>query len=39
MLQEHESKQKEMFTKHQNLLLDLISGHPALLNLRLGQLC
>ena len=27
MLQEHETKQKEMFTKHENSVLDLISRH------------
>ena len=27
MSQEHEAKQEEMFTKHEKLILDLISGH------------
>ena len=27
MLQEHETKQEGMFTKHEKLVLDLISGH------------
>ena len=39
MLQEHETKQEGMFTKHQKSALDLISGHQALLNQRLDQLC
>ena len=29
MLQEHEAKQEGMFTKHEKLVLDLISGHQA----------
>ena len=39
MLQEHETKQEEMFTKHEKLVLDLISGHQALLQQKLDQLC
>ena len=39
MLQEHETKQEEMFTEHENSVLDLISGHRALLKQRLDQLC
>ena len=39
MLQEHETKQEGMFTKHEKSLLDLISGHQALLKQRLNQLC
>ena len=31
MLQEHETEQEGMFTKHEKLVLDLISGHQALL--------
>ena len=31
MLQEHETKEDRMFTKHKKLVLDLISGHQALL--------
>ena len=40
MLQEHETKQDSMFTKHKKLVLDLISGHQALINQkqRLDQL-
>ena len=39
MLQEHKTKQEGMFTKHEKLVLDLISGHQALLKQRLDQLC
>ena len=39
MLHEHETKQKGMFTKHEKLVLDLISGHQALLKQRHEQLC
>ena len=39
MLQEHETKQEEMFTKHGKLVLEVISGHQALLKQRLDQLC
>ena len=39
MLQEHEAKQERMFTKHEKSVLDLISGHQALLKQRLDQLC
>ena len=39
MLQEHETKQDEMFRKPKKLVLDLISGHQALLKQRLDQLC
>ena len=39
MLQEHETKQEGMFTKHEKLVLDLISGHQALLKERLDQQC
>ena len=39
MLQEHETKQEGMFTKHEKSVLDLISGHQALLKQRLDQLC
>ena len=38
MLQEHETKQEGIFTKYQKSVLDLISGHPALLKHRLDQL-
>ena len=38
-LQEHENKQEGMFTKHKKMVLDLISGHQALLKQRLDQLC
>ena len=31
--QEHETRQKGMFTKHERLALDLVSGHQALLDL------
>ena len=31
MLQKHETKQEGMFTKHEKLVSDLISGHQALL--------
>ena len=37
MLQEHETKQEGMFTKHEKLVLDLILGHQALLKERLDQ--
>ena len=39
MLQEHETKQDGMFTKHKKSVLDLISGHQALVKQRLDQLC
>ena len=39
ILQEHETKQEGMFTKHEKSVLDLISGHQALLKQRLDQLC
>ena len=39
MLQEHETKQEGMFTKYEKLVLDLISGHQALLKERLDQQC
>ena len=39
MLEEHETKQEGMFTKHEKSVLDLISGHQALLKQRLDQLC
>ena len=39
MLQKHESKQEEIFTKHEKLVLELISGHQASLNHRFHQLC
>ena len=39
MLQERETKQKGMFTKHEKYVLDLISGYQALLKQRLEQLC
>ena len=39
MLQERETKQERMFTKHEKLVLDLISGHQELLKQRLDQLC
>ena len=39
MLQEHETKQEGMFTKHKKLILNLISGRQALLKQRLDQLC
>ena len=39
MLEEHKTKQEGMFTKHEKLVLDLISGHQALLKQRLDQLC
>ena len=39
MLQEHETKQKGMFTKHEESVLDMISGHQALLKQRPDQLC
>ena len=32
------TKQEGMFTKHETLVLDLISGHQALLHQRLDQL-
>ena len=37
-LQEHENKQEGMFTKHKEMVLDLISGHQVLLKQRLDQL-
>ena len=39
MLQDHETKRKGMFTKHEKSVLDLTSGHQALLKQMLGQLC
>ena len=39
MLQERETKQEGMFTKHEKSVLDLISGHQRLLKPRLDQLC
>ena len=39
MLQEYETKQEGMFTKHEKSVLDLILGHQALLKQRLDQLC
>ena len=39
MFQEHETKQEGIFTKHEKLVLDLISGHQALLKQMLDQLC
>ena len=39
MLQEHKTKQAGMFTKHEKSVLDLISGHKALLKERLDQQC
>ena len=39
MLQEHETKQEGVFTKHEKLVLDLISGHQALLKESLDQQC
>ena len=39
MLQEHETKKEGMFTKHEKSVLDLISGHQALLKQRLDQPC
>ena len=39
ILQEHETKQDGMFTKHKKSVLDLISGHQALPKQRLDQLC
>ena len=39
MLQEHETKQEGMFTKHEKLVVDLISGHQALLKKSLNQQC
>ena len=38
-LPEHETKQEGIFTKHEKLVLDLISGHQALLKRRFDQLC
>lgn len=38
-LQKHETKQKEMFTKHEKLVLYLISGHQGLLKQIVDQLC
>ena len=35
ILQEHETKQDRIFTKHEKLVLDLISGHQALLKQKL----
>ena len=39
MLQEHEIKLEGMFTKHEKLVLNLISGHQALLKKRFDKLC
>ena len=39
MLQEHETKQEEMFKKHEKFILDLMAGHQALLKQRLEQPC
>ena len=39
MLQEHEAKKEGMFTKHEKLVSDLISGQQVLLNQGLHQLC
>ena len=39
MLQEHESKQERILTKHEKLVLDLMSGHQGLLKERLDKLC
>ena len=39
MLQEHETKQEGMFTKHKKSVLDLISGHQTLLKKKLDQQC
>ena len=39
MLQENETKQKGMLAKHEQYVLDLISGHQASLNHRLDKLC
>ena len=39
VFQEQETKQERMFTKHEKSVLDLISGHRALLKQRLDQLC
>ena len=38
MLQEYQTKQEGMFTKYEKLVMDLISGHQALLKQRLDQL-
>ena len=38
-LQELETKQEEMFTEYKKSVLDLISGHQALLKQSLDQLC
>ena len=39
MLQEHETKQGGMLTKHEKSVLDLISGDQVLLKQGLDQLC
>ena len=39
ILQENETKQKGMLAKDEQYVLDLISGHQALLNHRFDQLC
>ena len=39
MLQENETKQKRMLAKHEQYVLDLISGRQVLLNHMLDQLC
>ena len=38
MLQDHETKREGMFTKHEKSVLDLTSGHQALLKQMLGCL-
>ena len=39
MLEEHETKHKEIFTKHEKSVLVLISGHQSFLKQRLDHLC
>ena len=39
MLQEHESNQERMFTKHEKSVLKLTSGHQAFPKQRLDQRC
>ena len=39
ILAEHKTKQEGMFTKHEKLVSDLISGHQTLLKQRLDELC
>ena len=39
MLQENENKQKGILAKHEQYVLDLISGHQALRSHRLDKLC